>query len=71
MKQVFFKSVFSAIAISGVATLIGTTTNACDKNLVVKTCLVNKQVKKQDCSATTNEMTEYPDFILTNTLLRF
>jgi hypothetical protein len=72
MKQVLLKAVFLMTIVAFMSSGAGINdTNACDKKLCTKICL---HLKKQCVKAhieKTPATADYPDLILTNTILRF
>ena len=71
MKQSFLKTAVLILSVSVVSAVVGAHTNACDKELFTKNCMVQKQQKKKNVPAAVKETAVYTDFILTNSLLRF
>ena len=72
MKQVFLKAALFTIAFAISAIVGNIKSNACDRKLVSKSCLRQKQTARKTKPATVKETAaNYPDFILTNSILRF
>ena len=72
MKQVFYKTAFLITVACFISAGVGVnTSNACDKKLCTK---VGLRIKKQSSKTQiekSQKATEYPDLILTNSILRF
>lgn len=72
MKQVFFKAAFLIIAACFISAGIGVnTSNACDKKLCAKACLRIKKQSSETQIKKSQKAIDYPDLILTNSILRF
>jgi len=71
MKPLFFKTVFLILIIGVVSFIIGSmSTKACDEKIYIIS-IHQKQIKKRCVETKANYSTEFPDFILTNSILRF
>jgi hypothetical protein len=72
MKQVFLKAAFLLLVIFIVSAIAGSfSTNACDKKLFTKNCILPKKAEQKKPAVVSNETAVYTDFILTNSILRF
>jgi hypothetical protein len=71
MKQFILKPTFLIVALLVVSTIVGTSTNACDKKIFTKNCLPEKQTEQKKSPGASAETGGYTDFILTNSILRF